>query len=89
MRLIDADKMLEELVASDRDIYCKYLIDEQPTVEAAPVVHGEWLIKEYERCSAAWDFCSVCRFTMGLAGSSHYAKFCPNCGADMRKKVQE
>ena len=30
-RLIDADKMINELGISDRDIYCKCLIEEQPT----------------------------------------------------------
>ena len=31
MRLIDADKLIYELDASDRDIYCKYVIEEAPT----------------------------------------------------------
>lgn len=31
MRLIDADAMIKELGISDRDIYCKCLIEEQPT----------------------------------------------------------
>ena len=29
--MIDADKMINELGISDRDIYCKCLIEEQPT----------------------------------------------------------
>lgn len=61
-------------------------VEDAPTIEAVPVVHGEWLIKEDEACFATWDYCSVCGFEMGFAGSSHYANFCPNCGADMRKE---
>ena len=57
-------------------------IAEQPTVEAVPVVHGEW-IKEYiNRYGHPCHCCSVCGFH-----ASHQDKnFCPECGADMRKK---
>jgi hypothetical protein len=98
MRLIDADELKErahEMIFEDSDAlnggrYCEAVtvgeIDEVPTIEAVPVVHGEWLIKEDESCFATWDYCSVCGFEMGFAGSSHYANFCPNCGAKMRTK---
>ena len=63
-------------------------INNAPKVEARPVVNGEWLIKEDESCFATWDYCSVCGFTMGFAGSSHYANFCPNCGASMKSDMR-
>lgn len=65
-------------------------IDDAPTVDAAPVVHGEWIGEHGEHvpltdgspdssCS-----CSICG--KWLVGSDEYATFgyyCPNCGAKM------
>ena len=61
-------------------------ISEQPSVEAVPVVHGEWIIGSKPRCS-------IC----GKSALREYDRedwlsyvpsdFCPNCGAHMRKKV--
>lgn len=54
------------------------VIDEQPTIEADPVVHGEWvphMVVNYA--------CSEC----GKDG--HKTNFCPNCGADMRGDQNE
>lgn len=44
MRLIDADAMIKELGISDRDIYCKCLIEEQPTA-----FDVEAVVKELEK----------------------------------------
>ena len=58
------------------------IIDEQPTVEAKPVIHGEWIPeKEMLRSPYALNYhCSEC-------GKLNYlTDFCPHCGADMRKK---
>ena len=57
-------------------------IDETPTIEAKPVVHGEW-IKIHEQKS--WGkstkiVCSICGEKSWLGYD-----FCPRCGADMRK----
>ena len=66
-------------------------IENQPTVEAVSVVHGKWkrvgsgsLYDVYEctncHCPPKWD----------CLGDNHwkiaFTNFCPNCGADMRKK---
>lgn len=62
-------------------------IKELPTVEAEPVVHGEW--KLYEEEGNAWQ-CSVCGNVWFLAYDTpqeNCMNFCPNCGADMREKV--
>lgn len=56
------------------------VIKEQQTVEAVPVVHGEWIAQNEGLTRFK---CSVCN------GKNHggHEKFCPDCGADMRKKV--
>lgn len=67
------DKPLEEIFET--------IIDEQPTVEPK---RGEWIdmresYKDIPQCK-----CSACGcFRIGLE-----TNFCPHCGADMRKKVQ-
>ena len=59
------------------------IVNKQPTVEAVPVVHGEWVNEYINRYGHPCHCCSVCGFH-----ASHQDKnFCPECGADMRKKV--
>ena len=69
----------------------------QPTVDAAPVVRGEWVVDECDTTddvpSSSWiDFhCSECNTDYGLEegqyGWCRYEKipyqYCPNCGAKM------
>lgn len=95
-RLIDADALLGKmklLCVGDCsecdyntflsvDIHCG-LIDEQPTIEAVQVVHGEVVTKVGD-WGVMHQECSVCG--EGLEWKS-YPNFCPNCGADLRKKV--
>lgn len=54
-------------------------VKEQPTVEAIPVVHGEWIGGKW------YKECSVCSEV--FTPTTTLPNFCPNCGADMRKKV--
>lgn len=66
------------------DIFCN-IIRNQPTVEAKPVVHGEWEVNgvnPHNMTVGNWR-CTECD---GI--SLKYSDFCPNCGADMRKKVE-
>lgn len=86
MRLIDADdlidkwnKLLLKMIPTadgahpvDFGIIISE-ISKQPTIEAAPVVHGEW-IKE-----TVLSKCSVCGFRLG----ADTYRYCPNCGAKM------
>ena len=66
------------------------IINEQPTVEAVPVVHGEWM-------EASMNYkCSHCKTEFHddiewIQGCNHkLPNFCPECGAKMNgKKVQE
>ena len=91
MRLIDADALKNDLdvqyfVNNERvfDIpQIKAFVDIEPTVEAKPVVHGEW-----EKTRLAGEYiCSNCQSLIcsGFTrmGYEQY-KFCPECGADMR-----
>ena len=89
MRLIDADKIdFNEVFKGESDFArdtreaAQRLIDEQPTIEARPMVHGEW-IYEYH----TWH-CNIC----GCHPYKGYipkepSKFCPNCGARMDGKA--
>lgn len=59
--------------------YIRAKIELQPTVEAAPVIHGRWVISPP---TSLWPIgnCSVC-------GEQHIgtnkANYCPHCGAKM------
>lgn len=58
------------------------LIDIFPTVEAVPVVHGEWIYENY-----TWH-CGKCGFHpfKGYIPATPGFNFCPNCGAKMDGK---
>ena len=62
---------------------CIKAVEEQLTVEP---VRGEWIYtptyREYE--------CSNCKSMINLSDDANaHLNFCPQCGADMRKKVKE
>lgn len=68
-------------------------IKELPTVKAKPVVHGEWIEDQVETGDPFGNGyylidmlrCSVCGAFFDV---SETRNFCPECGADMRKKVE-
>ena len=66
----------------EQDIY--NAIEEAPTIEAKPVVHGRWISKNphgYE-----WIFvCSNCDYIDGYPFNDR-SNYCPNCGAKMDEK---
>jgi len=96
-RYIDADKLLDEeqarefvvgvrngkpLLAACKN-YLKMVIDNAPTADVEPVVHGRWTEDE---------ICSIC------GGSAWYydweqkkskSRYCPNCGAKMDGKEKQ
>ena len=45
-RLVDANALVDSLGAEDRDIYCKYTIEDAPTIDAIPV---EWLKQQLQK----------------------------------------
>lgn len=51
------------------------------TVDAKPVVHGEWEDNPY-----IWE-CNQCHTWLIVEQGDVDMNFCPNCGADMRKQV--
>ena len=94
MRLIDAD-VLERVIEIDMSgqSYDAYLIAKQavaaaPTIDAVPVVHGEWSQRSCFDEDENVYVCSVCdepwTLTAGtpLENNMHH---CPNCGAKMKK----
>lgn len=91
MRLIDAD-MLKGAFEMDgyKSPYVERLIDACPTVDAVPVVHGEWVNEINPHAVTAsgkevhvWR-CSACGFTWANRHDVlHYFKHCPSCGAKM------
>ena len=88
--LISRSALLDEIKDYQMDVVAKatamYVIRNQPTVDAVPVVHGEWKGKGFNfRCSE----CGYHEYGQTVDCAKAWWKFCPNCGADMRKKVQE
>ena len=95
-RLIDADKLKNvfEGYSYEEDSnphfpldMVKKDIDEQPTVEAVPVVHGEWIRTRF----ASECICSNCQALtyaeLTRTGYKNY-NFCPQCGCDMRTSAE-
>ena len=67
----------------DTQINIRFAVEGLSTVEAKPVVHGEWLSirdKDKKKCSECGVIHLIAQYPRGNAN------FCPNCGAEMRKK---
>ena len=92
MRPIDADALYEivneraEQLIREYSIYDHYThgfsdvldyIEDAPTIDAVPVVHGKWKYIYY-RSDVIGRKCSICS---GICGKDW--NFCPNCGAKM------
>lgn len=56
----------------------KAMLETQPAVDAAPIVHAQW-IEEPDRYYH-WR-CSACGFVEGVV--SKFYHYCPDCGAKM------
>ena len=85
MRLIDADALLAEYdrVHVGAPGGARKLIEDAPTIDAAPVRHGRWGVAEivgYDGYHAVYAYpCNkCCEYTR-----EHKPRFCPNCGAKM------
>lgn len=71
------------LAQMDERIKAKKMVADAPTVDAVPVVHGRWIQVSQDRAN-----CNRCNCESGKMikqGERYFPKFCPECGADMRK----
>lgn len=85
MRLINADELKNELRSlgwfeDDNESFTSCLedvIDDAPTIDAQPVVHGKW--ENVNPVEVPLYRCSVCGNTPTVIKTN----FCPDCGARM------
>ena len=93
-RYIDADELINELSAACMPIYEKGItgilgdnssiadiINEQPTVDAQEVKHGEWM--EHNKIY----ICSQCGYSFEHEGYLALFNYCPCCGVAMKGKL--
>lgn len=106
MRIIDADSLVrnikkwekyigkyEKYIPYDEDIYVSTMltIEDEPTVDAVPVRHGKWIIRDNPGTGWYIVTCSECgedvTSLIPMIGFFPNAKamwdYCPNCGARM------
>ena len=96
MRLIDADALIERMcefvnndwnrslggLFTDAVDTCIDFAEDAETIEAVPVVHGEWVPDD-----RGVYYCSVCDSeAYWTEYGQQLVKYCPECGADMRRK---
>lgn len=91
MRLIDADDLGVGRCSKDvlPAAYCAGwngllgLIEKAPTVDVAPVAHGQWMFEHETENTLSMTKCNVCGWwTLDPSVDGVY-KYCPNCGAKM------
>ena len=82
-RLIDANAVLKKMQnwnTKERLINC---VEDAPTVDAEPVVHGRW-IRHYDSTPLVDNLCSECRWVRLTRPNALWnSNYCPNCGAKM------
>jgi hypothetical protein len=93
-RLIDADALKAKANAdpdSGEGFVWVQDIDETPTVDAVPVVHGRWIPTYHTYYNRAGEYqiadewhCSNC----GIYSKDEW-HYCPNCGARMDLEEEE
>lgn len=102
MRLIDADLLDEEIanffvcitgtpkqhtVVNECKSSFRKMIEEQPTVEP---IHGKWEnMDRYDEWECSECGHQECGYDEYPTDGKNGLNFCPNCGADMRKKEKE
>ena len=83
MRLIDADKLLEEIEYITFDNFQVYddvknAIERAPELDYVPVIHAHWILCVYGDGCVHATLCGHCGM-LGKEGN----KYCPTCGAVM------
>lgn len=103
MRLIDADALKALIIRRRKEaktltgIDMVMVIDDAPTVDAVPVVHGRWIsdeayghIKVIDGIPNGSCICSVCgKWLTGSDEYDVYGNYCPACGAKMDLEEQD
>ena len=82
MRLIDADALMEKYHKTA--VWDSWVeINNAPTIEATPVVHGRWEHKP----GAYFEACSQCGAWYDVMQGTNDGRmnYCPNCGAKMEE----
>lgn len=98
MRLIDADELAVTYCEIDNQYHSEpWILDDilaflndAPTIEATPVVHGRWEKNEPDKHGNRKPKCSECG-EYPLSWWSEYIRcsYCPNCGAKMDGGVSD
>lgn len=96
-RLIDVDKVINSMQKcldenpDQKDSVAYFAFDaiitalkQEPTVDAVPVVHGDW-VDGRPYVNSRWKVCSVCHQTAPEPHGGY--NYCPNCGATMDLEV--
>lgn len=78
--LLKLGTSFEANIASVTALEYVNIAKDAPTVDAVPVVHGEWLLR-HEGHGHYWE-CSECHENPCIYVTKN-TKFCPNCGARM------
>lgn len=83
MRLIDADELLKDKVSNA--YISRFEIENAPTIDAEPVVHGHWINGHDTEHLMSTCKCSTCGrgIVQDFLGRWKYTRYCPNCGAKM------
>ena len=100
-RFIDANNLIEEIreercynCRNFKDMKCDYcgtadyiyMIEDMPTADVAPVVHGRW----EEASDGDGIVCPFCRTDFcTIIYDTEYFNYCPNCGAKMDEKEND
>lgn len=99
-RYIDADALLisaDHLQYGVNGAAWVQLINDAPTIEAVPVVHGEWRQGKDFSAYPRVPFISTAYYCSNCEGEAYWDTdygqqlfiFCPNCGADMRGESED
>ena len=91
MRLIDADALIQKrnhakAYATDMYVIGQGYVMDAPTIDAVPVVRGEWVKSDDYK---GWLVCSACRdcYVDNAWVNGKKWRHCPNCGAKMESEV--
>ena len=96
MRLIDADALMKVIREHDYPLRSHFnstdngmftigvqqAVDDAPTIDAVPVVRGEWVKSDDYK---GWLVCSACHdcYVDNAWVNGKKWRYCPNCGAKM------